>query len=174
MNLEIIWNSIAPFVGAFIGLGGGGIIIYIVVRLLVDKVFKRNKILLDKVYSPDSMSQSIADKLVGKALNIDLTAMTETALQSVSDALASRVDKIDKLVNDFKPILIAIAKANARLKAVSDDPEATAEMTACIQALESTYTPVKPKEAVTVKLEPMAVTKPRLRLKTGIVNSLEE
>lgn len=84
--MDYVWEIISPYVAAVGGATGAGAIIYAIVRLLMGRFVKKTNAALDASYNAEKVSQLTAEKLAGKTLNIDVTAVTEKALKKTARA----------------------------------------------------------------------------------------
>lgn len=150
-----VWEMIAPYIAALGGATGAGTIIYVIIRLLLTKITSKNTQTLDGMFNVDALSQKVAEKMAGKTLNIDVTAVTEKALKKLSKQLDVKITAVEDATNSYKHLLALIGGALSKLKALS--PEEVKELTEAIQALESGYTPPDPEETMTVVLEPLTL-----------------
>ncbi len=151
--MDYVWELIAPYVAAVCGATGTGAIIYAIVRLLVGRFVKKTTAAIDASYNTEQVSQKVAEKLAGKTLNIDVTAVTERSLKKTAKLLDTRVERVEEATNALKGILVAIAKGIIKLKALTEDEKA--ELASNIKLLESGYTPPEAKELMTVVLQPL-------------------
>lgn len=153
--MDYVWEMIQPYVAAILAALGSGGIITLIVRAIVNKILRKNNAMLDATYNTDRVSQLVAEKLAGKTLNIDVTAVTERSLKKIDDKIGARVEKVENATNSLALILVAIAKANIKLKALTDDERA--ELANAIAELEKGYKPPEKSEAITVRLTPIAL-----------------
>lgn len=153
--METIWEIIAPYVGMVGGATGAGTIIYIIIRLLLNKITQKNASAMNSMFNIDTLSQNFADRLAGKTLNIDVTAVTEKALRKLSKQLDERIATVEDTTNSYKHLLALIGNALTKLKALSKDE--VAELTQAIRDLEGGYTPPESNETMTVILEPITL-----------------
>lgn len=153
--MDYVWELIAPYVAGILGTAGGGTIIYILVRLFMGKVFKRNSAMLTSTFNTDQIAQNVAEKLAGKTVNIDVTAVTEKALKKTSKQLDERVEKVENATKALKDILVAIAKGIIKLKALSDEEKE--ELASAIKTLEKGYVPPEEDQPMTVLLQPVVL-----------------
>ncbi len=151
--MDAVWNVIEPYIAALGGATTVGAVIYAIVRLLVSRVIKKNSAMLNNTFNIDNLSQKVAEKLAGKTMNIDVTAVTEKSLKKLAGQLNVRVEQVEAATNSLKCILVAIAKGVVQLKALTADERA--ELEAAIKALESDYKPVEKEEPLTVVLQPV-------------------
>lgn len=151
--MDYVWELIAPYVAALGGATGASAIIYAIVRLLMGRFVKKTNATLDASYNAEKVSQLMAEKLAGKTMNIDVTAVTEKSLKKTAKLLDSRVERVEEATNALKGILVAIAKGIIKLKALSEDEKA--ELADAIKLLESGYTPPEPDKIMTVVLQPV-------------------
>lgn len=142
---------IAAIIAWLGGAAGIGAIIQTVATSRFNKAMRNNSALLGATFNPEMMSQLIADKLAGKTMNIDVTAVTEKSMKK----LDGRVVKLETLINSLKCILVAIAKGTIKLKALT--AEEKEELASAIQTLASDYKPPEKDEVMTVLLEPIKV-----------------
>jgi hypothetical protein len=149
--MDFVVKLIAAIVAGLGGAAGIGAIIQTVATSRFNKAMRKNNALLDAAFNPETMSQLIADKLAGKTMNIDVTALTEKAMKK----LDARVEKLETLVNSLKGILVAMGKGTIKLKALTDDERT--ELASAIQELASDYKPPAKEEVMTVRLEPIPI-----------------
>ena len=167
--MEAIWEIIAPYVGMVIGAGGGGTIIYIVLRLLLGKTLKTNMASLEGMFNTEALSQKFADRLAGKTLNIDVTAVTEKALRKLSKQLDDKISTVADTTNSYKHLLVLMAGALSKFKALSKEEQM--ELAGAISALESGYVAPDASETMTVILEPISLDgEATAAVKTGGAN----
>lgn len=153
--MDYVWEIIAPYVAALGGVTGAGAIIYAIVRLLMNKFVKKANSALDASYNAEKVSRLTAEKLAGKTLNIDVTAVTEKSLKKIARELNVRVEKIETVADSLKSLLVAMAKGIIRLKALTDDEKA--ELAEAIKMLSGAYKLPEPEEIITVKLDPVTI-----------------
>lgn len=147
-----IWTMIEPYVMGVLGTLGGGTIIYILARVLIGKLINK----ASKAYDVSQLADAVTDKLAGKTINIDVTAVTERKLEKINKGLSDKVQSITAELNAQKLLLARIGDAVAHFKALSDD-ELT-RLRDAIKAVDCDYTPPEPPEPIaTVKLEPIAL-----------------
>lgn len=151
--MDYVWGIIEPYVRAILEAIIIGVNIFIIIRSYTKKTFNKNFSLLNDTYNVDTFSQRVAEKLAGKTLNIDVTAVTEKSLKKTAQALDKRIEKVEDAVGAVAPILIAIAKAQIKLKALSDDERS--ELASAISLLEKGYKPPEADEVMTVMLTPI-------------------
>jgi nucleotidyltransferase/DNA polymerase involved in DNA repair len=154
--MDYVWELIAPWVAALGGAGGVGLITYTIVRALVGKVIRKNNTMLDATFNIDSLAQRVAERLGGKTLNIDVTAVTEKALKKLAKQLDEKIQKVEDATNSYKRILALIGKGIAKLKALTKDE--VSELASAITAIESEYTPPEENQPMTVVFQPIAVS----------------
>ena len=154
--MDYVWEIIAPYVAVLGGATGAGAIIYAIVRLLMNRFVNKANSALNASYNAEKVSQLTAEKLAGKTMNIDVTAVTEKSLKKVARELNVRVEKVETVANSIKFILVAMAKCIIRLKALTDEEKA--ELAEAIKTLSSEYKPPEPDEIVTIKLDPVTIT----------------
>ena len=153
--MDYVWELISPYVAALGGASGAGLIIYTIVRAIIGKLVNKNKKMLDATFNVDNLSQKVSEKLAGKTLNIDVTAVTEKSLKKLTKELDARMEKIEKITNSLKSLLVPMGKGIAKLKALTK--EEVAELADAIKGLEGEYKPQEPDEVMTVVLQPLAV-----------------
>lgn len=154
--METVWEMIAPYVAMVGGATGAGTIIYMIIRFLLTKITQKNESTLIKMFDLDALSQKFAERLAGKTLNIDVTAVTEKALKKLQKQLDEKVELIADNVNSYKQLLALIGNALTKLKALSK--EEVDELTGAIKGIQSDYVPPQAEETMTVILEPIALT----------------
>ncbi len=149
MDINTIWQTVEPYVMAIIGALAGGTGIYALVRSFVGKWISR----FEKKYDINDMAQKVADKLGGKTLNIDVTAVTEKKLDKLDKKLNKKIEDIQAATDAYKHLLALIGGAVAKFKAVSAEEKNA--LTEAIRAIEKNYKPPEPDEITTVRLEPI-------------------
>lgn len=152
--MDYVWELISPYVAALGGASGAGVIIYTIVRAVIGKVFNKNNKMLDATFNVDNLSQKVSEKLAGKTLNIDVTAVTEKSLKKLAKELDARMEKMEQLTNSLKSILVPMGKGIVKLKALTKDE--VAELSDAIKGLAGDYKPKEPDEVMTVVLQPIA------------------
>ncbi|MDE6401350.1 MAG: hypothetical protein K2L54_01920 [Clostridiales bacterium] len=153
--MDYVWEIIEPYLRLILEAIIMGVNIFIIIRSYTKRTFNKNFTLLNATYNVDTFSQSVAEKLAGKTMNIDVTAVTEKSLKKTARALDERVEKVERAVGALAPILIAIAKAQIKLKALNDDERG--ELASAISLLEKGYKPPEADEIMTVQLTPIAL-----------------
>lgn len=153
--MDYVWELIQPWIAAILAALGSGGIITLIVRAIVNKILRKNNAMLDATYNPDRASQLVAEKLAGKTLNIDVTAVTEKALKKTTRELDTRIEKSEEIANSHTAILIAMAKGIIKLKALSDDEKA--ELASAVAQLEKGYKPPEADQIMTVQLTPISL-----------------
>lgn len=146
MDINMVWAVIEPFVSAIAGTAAGGAIVGFICRLLQGKLLRK--------LSADGIADKVANRLAGKTLDIDLTAVTEKKLDKISSALNKKVEKVQEETASYKPLLVQIGKGIMHLKALSVEEKESLQT--AITALDSNYIPPAPDKLVTVKLQPIA------------------
>lgn len=153
--MDYVWELIQPYVLAVISFLSGSGIAAVVMRAVVKKLFTKNSATLEQAYNTEKVAQKTAEKLAGKTLNIDVTAVTEKALKKTAEKLDVRVEKVEDATNSLKAILVAIAKGIIKLKALTDEEKA--ELASAIALLEANYKPPTNDEVMTVQLAPISL-----------------
>lgn len=153
--MDYVWELIQPYVLAVIAFLSGSGLAAVILRAVVKKLFTKNSTTLDEAYNTEKVAQKVAEKLAGKTLNIDVTAVTEKALKKTAEKLDARVEKVELSTNTLKAILCAIAKGIIKLKALTDEEKA--ELASAIKELEANYKPPTDNEIMTVKLAPISL-----------------
>lgn len=152
--MNSIWNIVEPYILTLIGaLGGGsivGVIAYIICKRIIAKAIE--------AYNIEVFAAKVAEKLYGKTLNVDLTAIAEDRLKEICTTLYSEVKTIATEVNSFKHLLALMGKALTHLKMLTD--EERAELIAAVKELDADYKPPEKEVIATVRLEPITATKP--------------
>lgn len=151
--MDYVWTIIEPYVRLVLEAIIMGVNIFIIIRSYTKRTFNKNFTLLNSTYNVDTFSQRVAEKLAGKTLNIDVTAVTEKSLKKTARALDERIEKVESAVGALARILIAIAKAQIKLKALNDDERG--ELASAISLLEKGYKPPEADEIMTVQLTPI-------------------
>ncbi len=153
--MDYVWELIQPYVLAVIAFLSGSGITAVILRAVVKKLFTKNSEKLEQAYNTEKVAQKTAEKLAGKTLNIDVTAVIEKVLKKVAEKLDIRVEKVEEATNALKAILVAIAKGIIKLKALTDDEKA--ELASAIALLEAGYRPPTDNEVMTVQLAPISL-----------------
>lgn len=151
MDINQIWEVIAPYIMTVVGALGSGTVVFAVVRSLVGGFVKK----FSAKYDVNDMADKVAGRLAGKTLNIDVTAITEKRLDKIDKRLSKQVEELSKQTTDYKHLLALIGGAVAHFKALPEE-EKTA-LTEAITALEHDYIPPEPEQITTVKLEPIVL-----------------
>lgn len=151
--MDYVWGIIEPYVRLVIEAIIMGVNIFIIIRTYTKKTFNKNFSLLNATYNVDTVSQRVAERLAGKTLNIDVTAVTEKSLKKTTQVFDKRIEKVENAVGSLAAILIAIAKAQIKLKALSETERA--ELASAISLLEKGYKPPEADEIMTVQLTPI-------------------
>jgi|GEM_PF-7002461 len=120
MDINSIWSIVEPYVTGVATALGSGSIIYIIVRQLVSKWFKRNDL--------DTLSQRFAERVVGQDICVDVTALVDkridelnaTISASVKNTLNANSDTIAKL----SAIVADVGDVFARSKTITADEKA--------------------------------------------------
>ena len=149
MDINAIWQTIEPYFWGILSGLLGGTSVYCVAKVFLKKMFNS----FSEKHNTDTMAQKVADKLAGKSLNIDVTAVTEKRLDKIEKALSKQVKAVSETTDSYKHLLALMAGAVSKFKAVTD--EERTELTAAIRAIEKGYTPPEPEEIITVSLKPI-------------------
>lgn len=153
--MDYVWELIQPWITAILAALGSGGIITLIVRAIVNKIWRKNNAMLDATYNADAVSQRVAEKLAGKTLNIDVTAVTEKALKKTTRELDARIEKSEEIANSHTAILIAMAKGIIKLKALTDEEKT--ELASAVAQLEKGYKPPEADQIMTVRLTPITL-----------------
>lgn len=159
-----IWNIVEPYILTVLGVLCGGSVVGIIARIICKR-------LIDKAgaaYSLNDFAAKVADKLGGKTLNVDMTAIVEKRLKEISDALSVQVKSVADETNSYKHLLALMGEALAHLKMLTD--EERAELVKAVRELDSEYKPPEKEVIATVKLEPINLTEPHTQDKAETVN----
>lgn len=159
-----IWNIVEPYILTIIGALCGGSVIAVIARIICKRLIDK----ASAAYSLNEFATKVADKLGGKTLNIDVTAIVETRLKEISDILSAQVKTVADETNSYKHLLALIGEALAHLKMLTD--EERAELIAAVQELDSEYKPPEKEVIATVKLEPISTYKPPVQDKADTIN----
>lgn len=159
-----IWNIVEPYILTIGGALCGGSIIAVIARIICKRLIDK----ASAAYSLNKFATEVADKLGGKTLNIDVTAVTERRLKEIADMLSSKVQIVADETNSYKRLLVLIGTALTHLKMLSDE-ERTALIEA-IQELDSEYVPPEKEVIATVKLEPISLDEPSTQDNSETVN----
>ncbi|MDE6473619.1 MAG: hypothetical protein K2L70_00770 [Clostridia bacterium] len=151
--MDYVWELIQPYVMAVLATLCSSGVVTLIVRAVVNKILNKNSAMLDKTYNIEKISKLVADKLAGKTMNIDVTAVTEKSLKKTTKQLDERIEKVESIGNSHTAILIAMAKGIIKLKALSEDEKE--EIASAVQLLEKGYKPPEIEEIMTVKLAPI-------------------
>lgn len=154
--MDYVWELVAPWVAAVGGAGGVGTIVYFIVRSLTSRALAKNNTLLNSTFNIDAISVKVAERLAGKTLNVDVTAVTERALERMSRKQDAQSERLEGEFNSLKRILAPIGKGVIKLKALTEDE--IAELASAIKAIEKEYKPPVEKEIMTVVLQPVTLT----------------
>ncbi len=151
--MDHVWEIIQPYVAAVVATLCSSGVITLIVRAVVNKILNKNNSMLDKIYNTEQISRLVADKLAGKTMNIDVTAVTEKSLRKTTKQLDERIEKVESIGNSHTAILIAMAKGIIKLKALSDDEKE--ELASAVKLLEKGYKAPEVEEIMTVTLAPI-------------------
>ena len=162
--MNAIWNTVQPYILTIVGALGGGSIIYIIARILLGRLINKASL----VYDINAIASKVADKLGGKTLNVDVTAIVEKRLKEVSDMLADKVKAVADETNSYKHLLALMGEALAHLKMLTDEERAA--LVAAVKKLDSEYQPPEKEVIATVKLEPIPLTVPTEEERANTVN----
>ena len=148
--MEELWTIIAPYVAAISGTLGSGVLFFIINRFLTSRLLKK----VTATINIDNLAQRVAEKLVGKTLNIDVTALTDKALKKLAEQIDKRLTKQESITDSYKLVLALMARVLSRLKA--NTPEETKALEAAAKDLECDFKPKEAEEVMTVVLKPIA------------------
>ena len=151
--MDQVWEIIQPYVAAVVATLCSSGVITLIVRAVVNKILNKNNSMLDKTYNTEQISRLVADKLAGKTMNIDVTAVTEKSLRKTTKQLDERIEKVESIGNSHTAILIAMAKGIIKLKALSEDEKE--ELASAVKLLEKGYKAPEVEEIMTVTLAPI-------------------
>jgi len=163
MDINQIWQTVEPWIMAIVGALAGGTGVFALVRAFVGKWINK----FGAKYDTEIMAGKVAEKLAGKTIDVDVTAITEKKLGKISNTLDKSIAEVEKATNAYKHILALIAGAVSRFKALTD--EERKEFTDAIKAIEKDYTPPQPEPIATVKLAPI-----ELEFKTDETQAAED
>ncbi len=149
MDINQIWQTVEPWIMAIVGALAGGTGVFALVRAFVGKWINK----FGAKYDTEIMAGKVAEKLAGKTIDVDVTAVAEKKLDKISNSLNKKIAAVEQATNSYKHILALIAVAVSRLKALTD--EERAEFTTAIQAIEKDYAPPLQEKIATVKLAPI-------------------
>lgn len=165
MDINAIWAVIEPYIMTVAGAIGGGTVVFALVRSLVGGFVKK----FAAKYDVNDMADKVAQRLGGKTLNIDVTAVTEKRLDKIENKLSKKVEAIEEQTASYKHLLVLIGGALAHSKSLTEAEKAT--LLAAVQTLESDYTPPEPEQVSVVKLEPIVFDRKAERQEEdGIIN----
>lgn len=159
-----IWNIVEPYILTIIGVICGGSVVGIVARIICSRLIDK----ASTAYNLNEFAAKVADKLGGKTLNVDMTAIVEKKLREISDILSAQVKAVADETNSYKHLLALIGEALAHLKMLTD--EERTELIKAVQELDSEYKPPEKEVIATVKLEPITVTESLAQEKSNVVN----
>lgn len=159
-----IWNVVEPYVISALKALLEGTALVLILRLLIKQFLTK----ASTIYDVNLISNKVADKLGGKTINVDVTAVTEKRLSETTAILHKDVKTIADEVNSFKRLLVCIGKSLTYLKALSDDDRA--ELETAIKDLDDCYIPPDKEVIATVKLEPITLNEPSVSAATDTVN----
>ncbi len=154
MDINAIWQIMEPWLNTILTALGTALAIYATIKVYLKKW---NFSLMER-YDPREIASSVAEKLSGKMLNIDVTAVTEKKLDKIEQKLNKRVETICETIAAYSHILARIGAAVAKFKSLTD--EERQELQEAVKALDKGYIPPEPEEIITVKLEPIAIDTP--------------
>lgn len=159
-----IWNIIEPYILTIVGALGGGSIIAAIARIICGRIINK----ASSAYDLNALANTIADKLGGKTIDIDITSVVENRLKEIADMLSNKVQIVADETNSYKRLLVFIGTALTHLKMLSDEERAA--LTAAIQELDSKYVPPEKEVIATVKLEPISLDEPSAQDNSETVN----
>ena len=160
-----IWNIAEPYVISAIKALLEAISLILIIRLLIKQFLTR----ASTIYDVNLIANKVADKLGGKTINVDITAITEKRLSETTAILHRDVKNIVDEVNSYKRLLVRIGKSLTYLKALSDEDRT--ELEAAIRELDSSFVPPEKEIIATVKLEPIpTVEQPAASVAADTVN----
>lgn len=159
-----IWNIVEPYILTIVGALCGGSVIAVIARIICKRLIDK----ASAAYSLNEFAAKVADKLGGKTLNVDVTAIVETRLKEINDKLSAQVKAVADETNSYKHLLALIGEALAHLKMLTE--EERAELIKAIQELDSEYKPPEKEVIATVKLEPINLAEPPTQDKSNTVN----
>ena len=147
-----IWQTVEPYILTIVGALGGGLIIYVIARILLGRLINK----ASAVYDINAIANKVADRLGGKTIDIDITSIVEKRLKEISDLLSAQVKTVADETNSYKHLLALIGEALAHLKMLTD--EERAELIKAVRELDSEYNPPEKEVIATVKLEPITIS----------------
>lgn len=159
-----IWQTVEPYILTIVGALGGGLIIYVIARILLGRLINK----ASAVYDINAIANKVADRLGGKTFNVDITAIVEQRLKEISEKLSAQVKTVADETNSYKHLLVLVGTALAHLKMLTD--EERAELIKAVQELDSEYKPPEKEVIATVKLEPIEISEPTVQDKANTVN----
>jgi hypothetical protein len=112
MDMQQIWQAVEPYAMTVIGALGGGTVIYALARMLLGKLLNR----FAQKYDTNDMANKVADKLAGKTLNVDVTAVAEKKLDKIDKKLSKEVAQIHDETAAYKHLLALIGGAMSKLR----------------------------------------------------------
>lgn len=151
MDINAIWQIIEPFFWGLLSGSAVGTAVYFIGKKVLKKILSAWL----KKHDDDTMAQKVADRLAGKTLNIDVTAVTEKKLDKTEKVLSKGVKDIGEEIAKQRHLLVLMAGAVSKFKAVTEDERAA--FTEAIQAIEKGYKPPEPEEVITVSLKPIEI-----------------
>ncbi|MCH5163081.1 MAG: hypothetical protein J1G38_06285 [Clostridiales bacterium] len=162
--MNAIWQTVQPYILSIIGALGGGTIIYVLARVLLGQLIAK----ASSVYDINAIASKVADKLAGKTLDIDITAIVEKRLKEISDALSEKVKIVADETNSYKHLLALIGEALTHLRMLTDEERAA--LIAAVKELDSEYKPPEKEVIATVKLNPISLDKPTAEDRADTIN----
>jgi hypothetical protein len=147
MNWNNIWSIIEPYTLTVLGILFGGGSVYAFCRLYLGKVFKK----LGEKHNNADIADGVAQRLAGKTMNIDVTAITKNELKKISREFKDEVESIKEVTDSQKELLLFIAKSVGKLW--TNTAEEKESMAKTIANLENGARAVEPKEVLTVKID---------------------
>ena len=161
--LQNAWEILQPYILAILGALGGGTIVYAIIRFAINRHL--NKLL--NYYDANKMADKVAKRLVGKTLNIDVTAIAEKRIKEIDEKLSDKMKAMENLISSYKRTLALMAAAMSKFKALTDEEKEA--LMGQAKELDKDYKPPEVAEVSTIKLEPIELPQQEAK-ESGYIN----
>ncbi len=157
--MQEVWEVIKPYALTIMASITSGTAIYAIARVIINRFLNR----FTTKYDINKMADSVANKLVGKTINIDVTAIAEKRLREIEKKIDIKLETIDQKTESYKRLLARIGSAVSHFKALSEEDKKEL-LNEAISLDETCKAPI-PAEVSTVMLEPIVIDKSNLEQK---------
>ena len=155
-----LWETIQPYVIAFMQTGLGTAIVYLISKLCVSRWFRKNDL--------NSLVNGFASKLVGSTINVDLTAVAEKKLTEIESRLMEAYAPLVQSLEQVKHLVAMVGQALSRSRTLTEEERAA--LVEAVGEVEGDLQPVKKEEPMVITLaeaEPEEPVKKSSTLKMG-------